>query len=210
MASISFLGFIVEKVKIKAVPGEVHAMAKWPVTTSCKQRLCFLGFVNFDRSKSRTAAPKSKSSKVTFVWTTETFQSFKAPRLFRGVTRLNLPVILVTMLQFVQQRFWCPLTNLMPDYFISWRLLDVRGPISLWTSSQAYLFHQVILPSARLMIDSPCTLHPLVQAPFCYCDWGPPCTSHVQIVDVVQIFFADALLTLSWHRNHPVEHSNPQ
>lgn len=81
-------------------PAKVRAVAEWPVPATRKQIQCFLGFANFNqrfiRDYSKVPLTKLTSSKLPFVWSTETFSRLK--------TLFTTPPVLVhpdTMLPFV-------------------------------------------------------------------------------------------------------------
>ena len=79
VASVSFLGFIVEKGQIKTDPAKVQAVAEWPTPTSRKQLQRFLGFANFyrrfirDYSKVATPLTRLTSVKIPFGWSPADF-----------------------------------------------------------------------------------------------------------------------------------------
>lgn len=74
VASVSFLGFAVEKGQLKADPAKVQAVAEWSTPSTRKQLQKFLGFANsyrrFIHNYSQVAAPLTHltSSKLPFLW----------------------------------------------------------------------------------------------------------------------------------------------
>ena len=88
-STVSFLGFIVEKGRIRADPEKVRAVTEWPTPTSRKRLQQFLGFANFYRrfikNYSKIVAPLNKltSTLVPFCWNPEAEQAFcKLKHLF--------------------------------------------------------------------------------------------------------------------------------
>lgn len=82
VASVSFLGFVVERGQIRSDPAKIKAVEEWPTPTTRKQLQRFLGFANFYRrfirNYSRVAAPLTclTSVKSPFVWSPDAEAAF--------------------------------------------------------------------------------------------------------------------------------------